>query len=148
MDKDLKQNLAATRAKSRLLLMIAVFTNFACCAEGVIGSWQTETNRLNELRGTNEVQWFEIVEFRKDGTFRMTDFLLLNGAWRTNVPFTGSYTMTSSNQASLKLKAANLPSPSGSPQVVVPCSLEGDVLLIPKLVTSVVPESPRYRKLK
>jgi hypothetical protein len=125
------------------VLWIMVVINLTCHAEGVVGSWQTETNRFNEAAGTNNVQSFEIVEFRKDGTFQITDFLLFNGAWLTNVPFTGTYTTTRTNHVS-----ANLPASSGPPRVVVPCSLEGGVLLIPKLVTSVVPEHRRYRKIK
>jgi hypothetical protein len=77
----------------------------------------------------------------------MTDFLLFICTWPTNVPFTGTYAMTGSNQANLRLKPANVVLSSDQRSIVVSCWILGGVL-VTVLILLLTTTSQRYCGLK
>jgi len=97
---------------------------------------------------TNTVESFGVVTFLKDGSLKMSDVMIINGDRHTNVSFRGSYTMVSSNQTLLTLLAQDVPARSYPRPLTLSCSVTGDELLISKLITSVVPEYRKYRRVK
>jgi len=112
----------------------------------LVGLWQTATNHFNTADRTNSAESFETVEFFKDSSFRITDVMILDGKCRTNVSYTGTYTVISTNHFTLKAV------PSGwqitPPALTVSCSINENELKIPKFIPSVVPEYNKYRRPK
>ena len=140
-----------TSAKIHLLLLVTVTLSIAdCCraAESLVGLWQTETVRQSAPGHPNAVEEFQAVEFSKDGSFEIRDVLMADGKRWTNVPFSGTFTMTATNQASLKLTAHNIPPGSTPPYLTVSCSIIGNELKLPAFSSSAVPEYKRYRRVK
>jgi hypothetical protein len=113
-----------------------------------VGRWQTETNRWSAAGHTNKVEAVETIEFFRDHSFKVTDVMAADGKRWTNVPYTGTYTILGTNRASLKFVVHDIPPGATPPSVAVSCSIVGNELEIPKLITSVVPEYKRYRRAK
>lgn len=131
-----------------LILMLSAFGARCWCADGLVGTWRTEMTRQSQPGTTNTVESFGVISFLKDGSLKMSDVLIINGDRHTNVSFRGTYTMTSSNRTVLTLLAQDVPARSYPRPVTLSCSVTGDELLISKLITSVVPEHRKYRRVK
>ena len=129
-------------------VLAAVLISSACCcrADNLVGLWQTEIKHLSAAGLTNRASGFETVEFFRDLTFKITDVLIVDGKGATNVSFSGTYAMIGTNKFSLKVTPLNLPPGSTPPQLTTDCSIVEGELVIPKFITSVVPEYNRYRR--
>ena len=124
------------------------FLGQRCHADSLVGLWQTETNQWSAPGHTNRVEAVETIEFLRDHSFTITEVTVLDGKRWTNVSYTGSYTVLGTNRASLKFVPHNIPPGAKPSSHAVSCSVVGDELEIPKLITSVVPEYKRYRRVK
>jgi hypothetical protein len=131
-------------------LLALVIATCACGysrAQGIVGSWQTETERLTLPGRTNIVESYQTVEFLKDGSFKMGNTLTTDGDKRTAVVFTGSYALISTNHLRLEV-ASNFPGSTNKTPMTVTFSIVGDELEMSKLTSSVVPENQKYRRVK
>lgn len=137
-------------AKNPLLLtlVVAALLGHRCQAAGLLGLWQTETNQWRATGHTNRVEVVETIQFFGDNSFKLTEVTVADGKRWTNVPYTGTYTILATNRASLKFIPQNIPPGAAARSLTVSCSIIGDELEIPKLITSVVPEYKRYRRAK
>jgi hypothetical protein len=131
-----------------LALMLAGFDVACYGATGLIGTWRTETAHVRQPGNTNTAEAFQMIKFLEDGSVNISDVVTLNGVHRTNVSFTGTFTMTARNRASLKLLSHDVAIPAHQRPLTVSCSISGDELSIPKLDASVVPEDKKYRRVK
>jgi hypothetical protein len=131
-----------------LALSIAACHGQKWHADLLVGLWQSETNRWSAPGHTNKVEAAGTIEFFSDRSFKITEVTVLNGKWWTNVPYTGTYAVLGTNRASLKFVPQDIPPGAKPSSHTVVCSVVGDELELPKLITSVVPEYRRYRRVK
>jgi hypothetical protein len=131
-----------------LALAIAACLGYRCNADGLVGLWQTETNRWNAPGHTNTVEAVGAIEFFSDRSFKITEVTVQNGKRWTNIPYTGIYAVLGTNRASLNFVPQDIPPGAKPSSHTVVCSVVGDELELPKLITSVVPEYRRYRRVK
>ena len=131
-------------------IFLSVLVSFAsgCSgAQGLVGSWQSETVRPALPGRTNVVESFQTVEFLKDGSFKMGSTITTDGKKQTMVVFTGTYALVDTNHVRLEV-APNQARPSDKISLTVTYSIIGDELEMSKLITSVVPETQKYRRVK
>ena len=137
-------------AKNPLLftLVIAALLGQRCQAGGLLGLWQTETNQWRATGHTNRIEVVETIQFFGDNSLKVTEVTVADGKRWTIVPYTGTYSILTTNRASLKFIPQNIPTGATARSLTVSCSIVGDELEFPKLITSVVPENKRYRRVK
>ena len=116
-------------------------------AQGLVGSWQTETVRPALPGRTNILESYQTVEFLKDGSFTMGGTITTDGEKRTGTVFTGTYVLIDTNHVRLEI-ASQLPGSTNKTPLTVTFSIVGDELEMSKPITSVVPETQKYRRVK
>jgi hypothetical protein len=131
------------------LLALVTFLGASGCsgAQALVGLWQTETARMTVANRTNIVEYYETMEFLKDGSFKMSVALTTDGQKRTSVFFTGTYALIDTNHVRLEV-APNQARPSDKIPLTVDFSIVGDKLEMSKVIPSVVPETQKYRRVK
>ena len=129
------------------LCVLFSFASGSSGAQGLVGSWQSETVRPALPGRTNVVESYQTVEFLKDGSFKMGSTITIDGKKQTMVVFTGTYALVNTNHVRLEI-APNQARPSDKIPGTVTYSIVGDELEMSKLTTSVVPETQRYRRVK
>src|SRR3954467_4229724 len=125
-----------------ITICLGVLTSFAsgCSgAQGLVGSWQSETIRPALPGRTNILESYQTVEFLKDGSFKMGSTIITDGQKQTLVVFTGTYALVDTNHVRLEV-APNQARPSDKIPLTVTFSIVGNELEISKLTSSVVPE--------
>lgn len=136
-----------TSVISILLIVLISLASGCSGAQGLVGSWQTETVRLVLPGRTNVVELYQTVEFLKDGSFMMGSVLTTDGEKRTGVVFSGTYALVDTNHVRLEI-APNQARPSDKIPLTVTFSIVEDRLEMSKIITSVVPETQKYRRVK
>ena len=130
--------------------LLALVISCACgCsqAQGLVGSWQTETVRPALPGRTNVIESYQTVEFLQDGSFKMGSTITTDGKKQTMVVFTGTYASVDTNHVRLEV-ASQVPGATNKTPLTVWFSIVGDELEMSKLITSVVPETQKYRRVK
>src|SRR5258705_1176256 len=127
-----------------LILAVSLCASGCAGAQGLVGSWKTETVRMTPPGRTNIFETYQTMEFLKDGSFKMGSVDTTDGEKRTVVVFTGSYALIDTNHVRLEV-AFNQARPSDKIPLTVTCSIVGDELEMSKLTSSVVPETQKYR---
>ena len=96
---------------------------------------------------TNVVEAYETVEFLRDGSFKISDSIITDGKKQTQAMFSGSYKLTDANHVRLEVTPLFVP---GAEKITVTalCQMDRDELELPKFITSVVPETKKYRRVK
>jgi len=133
-----------------ITICLFVLTSFASgCSEaqGLVGSWQSETVRPALPGRTNIVESAQTVEFLNDGSFKMGSTFTTDGQKQTLVVFTGTYALVDTNHVRLEV-ASGVPGSTNKTPLTVTFSLVGDELEMSKLTSSVVPETQKYRRIK
>jgi hypothetical protein len=116
-------------------------------AQGLVGSWQSETVRTVLPGRTNTVESYQTAEFLKNGSFKIGSAVTTDGQKQTLVVFTGTYALVDANHVRLEV-APNQARPSDKIPLTVTFSIIGDELEMSKLITSVVPETQKFRRAK
>ena len=129
-------------------VMVAALLSADCHADSLFGIWQTETTHGSAPGRNNTGAGFETIEFFKDSSFQISDVVTIDGKRWTNVPFSGTYQLIGTNQASLKVIPHDIAPGSTPPSLTVSCSIVGKELVIPKFIPSVVPDYKKYRRVK
>jgi len=116
-------------------------------AQGLVGSWQSETVRPALPGRTNIVESYQTVEFLKDGSFKMGSTITTDGQKQALVVFTGTYALVDTNHIQLEITPDGA-RPSDRVPMTVTFSIIGDELEMSRLTSSVVPETVKYRRSK
>ncbi len=129
----------------KCLVLIAGLLGPCCRADDLVGIWKSDTNHATVWQ-TNRLDGFQTVEFLKDHSFRIADVLVINGAAKTNVAYSGTYVMTATNRVTLRLLTAE--GATVSKPMTLSGTVTGDELELPKLIPSVVAEVRKYHRVK
>src|ERR1044071_2704311 len=113
-------------------ILLCLLTAHAYAADNLVGLWKTETDVRTFPGYTNEIRGFKTAEFFKDLSIELAHVSIIDGKPSTNLMFTGTYAVVSTNRVSLKPVPRNVPPGSGFPPVNVSCSRSGDKLDIPR----------------
>jgi hypothetical protein len=132
-----------------LTLVICMCAGGCSGKQGLVGLWQTETVRAALPGRTNFIDAYQTVEFLRDGSFKMGGGVITDGKRRAAAAaeFTGTYALIDANRLRLEV-APNQARPSDRIPLTVTFSLVGDELQMSKLITSAIPESQKYRRVK
>jgi hypothetical protein len=130
-----------------IALVVSLCASGCSGAQGLVGSWKTETVRTTFPGRTNILESYQTVDFLKDGSFKMGSAVTTDGDKRTEVIFMGTYVLTDTNHVRLEV-AANQSGPSNKIPLTVTFRIVGDELEMSKFISSVVPETQKYRRVK
>ena len=96
---------------------------------------------------TNTIEAYETIEFLKDRSFKIGSVITTDGDRRTSVLFSGTYVLIDTNHVRLDL-APSQAQPAYKIPMTLLFSIVGDELELPKMITSVVTETTKYRRVK
>src|SRR6516162_5083789 len=132
---------------SKILLILAFLLLGCACSQSqdLIGRWKTDTVQLSPPGYTNTYPIYQLAEFRKDGSFRITPIIKPSVGKEVEMPGrSGVYKLVDTNHLELDL-ILNPKFPDSKIPMTVFFSISGDELEIPALVAD---DSPTPTKLK